>query len=193
MKDPSPPAAAIAIGASAGAVDALMRVLPAIPQTFRDPILVVVHIPPDKENLLPGLFAQRCHLEVKEAEDKEPVRNGTIYFAPADYHLLVGPDFHFELSSEEPVLFSRPAIDVLFESAADAWGGNLTGVVLTGASCDGAAGLAAVAEAGGRALVQDPDEAESPVMPAAAIKACPLAERLTLAELARTLSQPFRD
>lgn len=192
MKDLFPPPSAIVIGASAGAVDALGRILPGLPADLADPVVVVVHVPADKPNLLPELFAGRCQVPVKEAEDKEPVLGGTIYFAPSDYHLLVGPDLHFELSSDEPIHYSRPAIDALFESAADAWGGSLTGIVLTGASCDGAAGASAVARAGGRVLVQEPAEAESSVMPQAALDACPLAERLALGDLAAALGRTLR-
>lgn len=189
MKD-HPPAAAIVIGASVGAIDALMRVLPLLPVDFGNAVLVVVHLPPDRASALPRLFADRCRLAVKEAEDKGCIERGVIYFAPPDYHLLVEPDFHFALSSEDPVNYSRPAIDPLFESAADAWGGALTGVVLTGASADGAAGLRSVCRAGGRALVQHPDFAECPVMPEAALAACPQASLMTLEEIAAALLEP---
>ena len=113
---------AVVIGASAGAVQALLKVLPALPATYPIPILVVVHVPSDRDNALVGLFADKCLLKVKEAEEKEPALGGTIYFAPSDYHLLVEQDGTLSLSSDEPVHHSRPAIDVLFQSAADAWG-----------------------------------------------------------------------
>jgi two-component system, chemotaxis family, protein-glutamate methylesterase/glutaminase len=110
---------------------------------------------------------------VKEAEDKETLCAGTIYFAPPDYHLLVNPDFTLALSSDELVHFSRPSVDVLFESAANAFGDSLIGVILTGANDDGAAGLAMIAASGGRVVVQDPSSAEGRSMPEAALAACP--------------------
>ncbi|MCW1883882.1 chemotaxis protein CheB [Luteolibacter flavescens] len=180
---------AVVIGASVGAIGALSAILPALPAGYPLPVLVVVHIPPDRDTGLPALFAARCALPVKEAEDKEPVRPGTIYFAPPNYHLLVEPDFTFALSVDDPVMYSRPALDVLFESAADAYGNGLCGVVLTGASADGARGLRAVAAAGGRALVQTPETAEGEIMPRAALDACPLARALDLGDIARELIQ----
>ncbi|QJE98767.1 chemotaxis protein CheB [Luteolibacter luteus] len=181
--------AAVVIGASVGAIGALGTLLPELPADFPMPVLVVVHIPPEGRSSLPELFASRCALPVKEAEDKEEILPGTIYFAPANYHLLVEPDFRIALSNEEPVLFSRPAIDLLFESAADAYGTSLTGVILTGASSDGAHGLAAVAQSGGTALVQDPATAEGQVMPLAALDACPQARALGLPQISTFLRQ----
>ena len=112
---------AVVIGASAGGVQALSQVLPALPVDFPIPVIVVVHIPPRRDNALVDLFADKCRIPVKEAEDKEPLEPGTIYFAPSDYHLLVEAGGSLALSSDEPVNHSRPAIDVLFESAADAF------------------------------------------------------------------------
>jgi two-component system chemotaxis response regulator CheB len=186
MNEPRTPRAAVVIGASVGAIDALSAILPALPAGYPLPVLVVVHVPPDKKSLLADLFAERCGLTVKEAEDKEPIVDGTIYFAPSDYH-LVEPDFTLSLSNEEPVLYSRPAIDVLFESAADAYGDSLVAVVLTGASSDGAHGLRAVIDAGGRGLVQDPADAEGIAMPSAALRSCPEARALSLEAIANAL------
>lgn len=180
--------AAVVIGASVGAIHALLVLLPALPADYPVPVFVVVHVPPDKKGALAGLFAARCSIAVKEAEDKEPVRPGTVYFAPADYHLLVEQDLTLSLSSDEPVLYSRPAIDVLFESAADAYGDGLTGVILTGASHDGARGLKAVCAAGGTALVQTPASAEGTSMPLAALAACPAARELSLEAIASELA-----
>jgi two-component system chemotaxis response regulator CheB len=185
--------AAVVIGVSAGAVEALLVILPALPETYPLPVLVVVHVPPDRRSLLPALFAERCQLRVKEAEDKEAALPGVIYFAPADYHLLVEPDFTLSLSNDVPVHYSRPAIDVLFQSAADAYGDALTAVVLTGASRDGADGLQAVAAAGGLALVQDPATAEVAAMPLAALEACPNARILSLPEIAALLAAGMTD
>jgi two-component system, chemotaxis family, protein-glutamate methylesterase/glutaminase len=186
---PAPaPAECIVIGGSAGTIEALLAILPALPRNYPLPVLIVVHLPPNERSLLPEIFAPRCQLPVKEAEDKEPIRGGTIYFAPPNYHLLVESDFTLSLSSDEPVYYSRPAIDVLFESAADAYGNALRAVVLTGASNDGAAGLQATHRAGGLAFVQNPDTAEAPLMPLSALAACPAARPLDLAQLAHTLA-----
>ena len=178
---------AVAIGASAGAVEALLRILPALPKDYPLPLLIVVHLPPDRESTLAPLLDSLCDIRVKEAEDKEPATPGMVCVAPANYHLLVEPDFTLSLSQDEPVFFSRPSIDVLFESAADAYGSALGAVILTGASPDGAAGLKAVHAAGGKTWVQDPATAEASAMPRAALAACPEARVLPLSELAQEL------
>lgn len=183
---------AVAIGASAGAVDALSQILPALPAEFPVPVLIVVHVPPDRRNLLAPLFQAKCRMTVLEAEDKEPALPGTIYFAPPDYHLLVEAEGTLSLSTDAPVLHSRPSIDVLFESAADAYGPALVGVVLTGANNDGAAGLKAIADAGGIALVEDPAHAYADMMPQSALRACPAARVLPLAEIAPCLIRECR-
>lgn len=180
---------AVVIGGSAGSLDALSRILPLLPANFPLPILVVVHVPADKESVLPELFRERCALEVGEAEDKEPIRGGKIYFAPPDYHLLVESGHYLSLSADEPQLFSRPSIDVLFESAADAYRNGLVGIILTGANNDGAAGLRRVADAGGLAIVQAPENAYATAMPEAAIARCPEAVILEPDEIARALTK----
>jgi two-component system chemotaxis response regulator CheB len=179
---------AVVIGSSAGAVEALLQILPALPADYPFPVLVVVHLPPIVSVSLASLFTGHCRMPVKEAEDKEPISAGTIYFAPPNYHLLVEPDFRLSLSNEEPVLFSRPSVDVLFESAADAYGNSLAGVILTGANSDGAEGLHAIAAAGGLALIQTPASAQASAMPEAALEACPAARVLSLAAIAKVLS-----
>ena len=179
----APSIQAIAIGASAGAVQALLRILPALPATYPLAVLIVVHLPSDRGNPLVSLFQPKCLLPVREAEDKEPIRPGVVYFAPSDYHLLVESNLSLALSMDEPVNHSRPAIDVLLETAADAYGPALVGIVLTGANHDGAAGLRAVSDAGGVAIVQEPAEAQVPAMPKAALAACPSARPMTLNDL----------
>ncbi|HUD28651.1 MAG TPA: chemotaxis protein CheB [Novosphingobium sp.] len=173
-------ARAVAIGASAGAIQALLRILPALPEGFALPVLVVVHLPPGRRSELTTLFGAKCRVPVREAEDKDPVEPGTVTFAPPDYHMLVEVGGTLSLSRDEPVLFSRPSIDVLFESAADAYGAGLVGVVLTGANEDGAQGLRAVAQAGGVTIVQDPATAYARAMPQAALAACRRARVLPL-------------
>jgi two-component system chemotaxis response regulator CheB len=175
---------AIVIGASAGAVQALLVLLPTLPASFSLPILVVVHVPTDRDNALISLLQARCRLAVKEAEDKEPVIGGTVYFAPADYHLLVEADGGLALSADEPVNYSRPSIDVLFESAADVYGEGLLGVILTGANHDGACGLKAVLDAGGAGIVQDPSEAYAATMPETALDTCSSATTMNLDAIA---------
>ena len=170
----------VVIGASAGAVQALLAILPALPASFARSVLVVVHIPPDRENMLVPLLQSKCRITVKEAEDKEPMEDGVVYFAPSDYHLLVEKDRCLALSTEEAVNFSRPSIDVLFESAADAFGADLVGVILTGANHDGAAGLREIHAAGGVVIVQDRKEAYATAMPDAALRACPSANTMTI-------------
>ena len=178
---------AVVIGASAGAVEALLTILPEFPENYPLPVFVVVHVPPDRRNVLVPLFETRCRIAVKEAEDKEPISSGVVYFAPSDYHLLVEEDYCLSLSSDELVNHSRPAIDVLFESAADAYGEGLIGIILTGANQDGAAGLAAVARAGGIAIVEDPAGAYSSAMPSFALAACPTAITMSVGEIASDL------
>lgn len=180
---------AVVIGASAGALDALSAVLPALPASFKLPVMVVVHVPPDKKSALTDLFQLKCNMEVREAEDKEPVKGGTVYFAPPDYHLLVEQNKCLSLSSDEPVLFSRPSINVLFASAADAYGPALLAIILTGANQDGAEGMKSVAALGGETIVQRPEEAFSSAMPEAALAACPGTRALSLHEIALYLQK----
>jgi two-component system chemotaxis response regulator CheB len=161
---------ALVIGASAGGIDALLRILPGLPAGFGFPVAVVLHLPEDRHSRLAEVMQEHLSMPVLQAQDKGSLRPGTIYFAPPGYHLSIENDHSFSLSQEDPVHFSRPAIDMLMTSAADAYGARLCGIVLTGASADGAAGLARIGEAGGLTVVQDPAEAEIVTMPAAAIK-----------------------
>ncbi|WP_298931367.1 chemotaxis protein CheB [uncultured Ramlibacter sp.] len=164
-------AAAVAIGASAGGVEALLALLPGLPQDYPLPVVVVLHQAQDRDSVLAEVFASRMRLAVRQAADKESLAPGTVYFAPPGYHLLLEKDRSFALSCDAPVHFSRPSIDVLFDSAADALGPGLVAVLLTGANQDGAAGLAHAGSSGGLTVVQDPLQASSPDMPLAAIAA----------------------
>lgn len=183
---------AVVMGASAGALEALSEILPALPADYALPVMIVVHLPPDKDSILVQLLAARCALPVREAEDKMPIEPGTVYVAAPDYHLLVEKTGHLSLSSEEQVLYSRPSIDVLFETAADAYGEGLVGVVLSGANRDGAHGLQAVMEAGGMGIVQNPESAFAREMPRGALKACPTARVLALPEIGPFLASLTR-
>jgi two-component system chemotaxis response regulator CheB len=160
---------AVVIGASAGGVEALGTLLPALPAGYRLPVFCILHVPGDRESRLAELFDGRLPLPVREAADKEAVNPGTVYFAGAGYHLSVERDFTFSLSCEPPVHFARPAIDVLMESSADAYGPGLVGILLTGANHDGAAGMAHIHASGGLTIVQDPDDALVATMPKSAI------------------------
>ena len=161
---------AVAIGASAGGIQALSVLLPALPAKAAVAVFIVVHLPRDRPSLLAEVFIRKCRLDVREARDKEPVIDGTVYFAPANYHLLVDHGPQLALSADGLVHYSRPSIDVLFESAAEVYGNRLMGIILTGANEDGAQGLAAVHDAGGITVVQTPELAQSPQMVTSAIK-----------------------
>ncbi|MFZ3282755.1 chemotaxis protein CheB [Pseudomonas sp.] len=161
---------AIVVGASAGGVEALLSLLGPLRQGFVLPIIVVLHLPEERRSQLAEVFARRLMLPVEEATDKQDIAPGTVYFATPGYHLSVEQDRSLSLSLEERVHYSRPSIDYLFESAADAYGESLAAVLLTGANHDGARGLAQVKRRGGLTIVQDPEEAQVATMPLAALK-----------------------
>ncbi len=165
-----PPLEAVVIGTSAGGLAALSRLVRGLSSHFPLPILVVQHVPAGTPTQLAEIFQRKTGLRVKEADEKEALRPATLYFAPPGYHLLLESDRSLSLSQDDAVHFSRPSIDVLFESAADALGPALLGILLTGANEDGAAGLAAIHHAGGLTIVQDPAEAEVDTMPRAALQ-----------------------
>lgn len=178
----------VVVGASAGGLMALKKLLPALPASFPCPVLIVQHMSPLSDNYMTRMFNELSPLTVKEADEKELVLPGTVYVAPPDYHLLVEADHTLSLSMEEKVNYSRPSIDVLFETAADVYGSNLMGIILTGANADGANGLLSVKRKGGLTVVQQPDDAESPTMPRAAIEKVNPHKILTLSEIISLLS-----
>jgi two-component system chemotaxis response regulator CheB len=171
---------AVVVGASWGALRALRTLLSGLPSTFELPMIIVPHRGRDSEHLLADLLKDCSHMPVSEVDDKDVIEPGHVYLAPANYHLLVDDDHHFALSTDEPVRYSRPSIDVTFESVADVYGPRSVGVVLTGANEDGSRGLRRIADRGGLAMVQDPATAESPLMPTSALKAVPEALVLPL-------------
>jgi two-component system, chemotaxis family, protein-glutamate methylesterase/glutaminase len=175
------------VGTSWGGLAALHQILGALPSSFNLPIVVVQHRHKDSGQFLPRVLQDDTRLSVCEVEDKSPITGGNVYIAPANYHVLVERG-HLSLSTDDPVAFSRPSIDVTFISAADAYRAGAVGVVLTGANSDGARGLKRIADRGGLAVVQQPDTAESPVMPAAALRFVPTARVLTLPEIAKLLA-----
>lgn len=157
------------VGGSSGGIEALTTLLPALPPGLQAAVLVVMHMPREPRSRLLEVFKPRCALPVQEAQDKDAVRPGTVYFCPPDYHLLVDQGPRIALSVDAPVLYSRPSIDVLFESAADFYGEQLVGILLSGANEDGARGLQAIHAAGGLVIVQEPSSAPVSTMPLAAM------------------------
>ena len=178
---------AVVIGVSAGGLAALEAVLSELGDSFSLPVLIVQHISPDSESYLPYHFASRCSLTVKEADDKEEIAPRTVYFAPPDYHMMVELDRTISLSVESRVNFSRPSVDVLFETASETYGTGLIGVILTGANNDGAAGLVKIKQLGGLAIVQSPETAQADAMPRAALDATRADHILNLKEIGKCL------
>jgi len=177
----------VVVGTSWGGLDALRTLVSGLPETFKMAVTLVQHRHKDSDHLLRTLLQERSALEVCEVEDKMPLEQGRIYVAPPDYHTLVEPG-HFSLSTEAPVRFSRPSIDVTFLSAADSYGHRTVGIVLTGANADGSEGLRRISDRGGLAIIQDPATAESTLMPASAVKAVPRARVMTLVEMTKLIA-----
>ena len=171
MPSPAPGFRMVVVGVSAGGLAALRTLVGGLPADFELPVAVVQHRSKESD-LLCELLQECSPLSVREVNDKEEVRTGNVYVAPPDYHLLC-EEGYFSLSVDEPVRYSRPSIDVLFETASDVYGPDLVGVVLTGANADGAAGLRRIVDAGGYAVVQDPATAEVRAMPQFAVRAVP--------------------
>ncbi len=179
----------ITIGCSAGGIDSLRSLLPIISSEFPVPVVVIQHRSADSPQILQDYFSQICKAQVEEPDDKEPLKAGVIYFAPTNYHLLVDAKGCFNLSVDGPVNYSRPSIDVFFESAADAYGDRVLGIILSGANADGAIGLKAIIDRGGAALVQDPKTTEHPEMPTAAAVYASQQSIVTLDEIRNFFSE----
>ena len=175
----------VVVGASWGGIDALRVLLGGLPEAFALPVAIVHHLGGHSGELR-AVLQRYTRLPVEDPDDKAPIVPGRVFIAPGGYHLLVEGD-HFALSTEAPVQHARPSIDVLFESAADSYAARVVGVVLTGASRDGAQGAAAIKRRGGVVLVQDPAEAVSPILPRAAIAATAVDRVLALADIAPAL------
>jgi two-component system chemotaxis response regulator CheB len=178
---------AIVIGVSAGGFKALCQILPQLPVRFALPILIAQHRSKDSADLLECLLDYRSMIRIKQAEEKERLQPGVVYFAPPDYHLLVEADRTLALSIEQPVCHARPSIDVLFESAADVFGERLVGIVLTGASNDGQQGACHLKRLGGLLIVEDPATAEVPTMPAAVVSVVKADHMLPVHQIGRLL------
>lgn len=179
--------AAVVIGGSAGSLDVVRAIIRSLTADVSIPLVIVLHMGPRAPDGLPELLARECALPVKQAEDKEPLRDGVVYMAPPGYHLLIESHRAFALSVDSPVHFSRPSIDVLFESACDAYGGDLLAMLLSGASVDGAAGMFEAHRHGARTIVQAPGSADSPAMPQAALELFDPTHVWTPDEIAREL------
>jgi len=162
---------AIVIGVSSGGMTALKFIFSALPAVFSIPIIIVQHISAHSDNEWIELLNGKSHLTIKEADEKEKIEIGNVYIAPANYHLLIESDKTFSLTIDERVNFARPSIDVLFESAAEAYKNKLIGIVLTGSNNDGTKGIKRIKELGGMVVIQDPETSESSTMPASAIAA----------------------
>ncbi len=160
---------AVVIGVSAGGIKALETLLPFLPHEYFMPVIIVKHLNPDSDDFLARYLDDKCRLKVKHAAEKEPIMPGTAYLAPPNYHLRIGSNRTFSLSSDNLVNYARPSIDVLFETAAEVYGSGLIGIILTGASSDGTKGIIKIKKAGGMTIVQDPCTAEAQVMPKSAI------------------------
>ena len=180
---------AVVIGASSGGLQALKLILGQLPVDYPLPILIVQHISSDSGDGFAKLLDELCAIRVKEADEEEKILPGTVYLAPPDYHLLVEKEGKLALSADPPVSYARPSIDVLFESAAEIFGPELIGVILTGANFDGSHGLQALKLKGGVAIVQDPAEAEARPMPLAALAATEVDYVLRLDQMALHLVQ----
>lgn len=160
---------AIVIGASAGGLYAMTRILESLPGDYPIPVIVVQHRSKDERNLLEEVLQQRCRIRIKQVDEKELIQGGFVYFAPPDYHLLIEHDGTFSLSYDPPVNYSRPSIDVLFESAAEVFKDKLAGIILTGANKDGSGGIKKISLQGGTTIAQQPETADYPEMPRSAI------------------------
>lgn len=183
------PARLVVIGASAGGVAALRTLLSSLKSGFAAAIAIVLHTRDSDVSSLAQLLGRGCPLPVQEAVAGARLESGIAYLAPGNYHLLIERDGRLALSVDERVCYVRPSADVLFESAVDAYGAATIGVVLTGTNADGAQGLAAIRAAGGLGLVQDPQDAEEPAMPEAAIRIAGADAVLPLPALAERLNR----
>ncbi len=180
---------AIVIGTSQGGLTALTTLLSKLPKPLKRPVFIVQHRHPDSDETLLYLLNKVTPLNVVEAEDKAAIEPGNIYVAPANYHLLIESPDKMSLSVDERINYSRPSIDVLFESAADVFQSGVVGIILTGANSDGSQGIEKIKKLGGLTMVQDPKTAESAEMPQAAIKTKAVDHVLTLEGIARVLAK----
>jgi len=178
---------AIVIGVSSGGMHAMKVMFSLLPKNFNTPVIIVQHMGASSDNQLINILNEKSNLSIKETDEKEKIENGKVYIAAPNYHLMIERDKTFSLTVDEPVNYARPSIDVLFESAADAYKDKLIGVILTGSSSDGTAGLKKIKENGGLTIAQDPKTAESAYMPATAIAVVQVDFILSLEEIIKLL------
>ena len=178
---------AVVIGVSAGGLNALSFLLSKIPEDYKIPIIIIQHRNSDQRDLLEEILQDKCKVKIKQADEKEPVKKGFVYLGPPDYHLLIEKDETFSLTSDAKVKYSRPSIDVLFESASYVYQEKLVGIILTGANDDGTNGMKRISKYGGLTIAQNPQEAEFPIMPQAAISSGFVQNIFSLAEIQKFL------
>ncbi|MGA0556990.1 chemotaxis protein CheB [Larkinella sp. VNQ87] len=184
---------AVVIGGSAGSIEVFLKLLPALPMPLSFAVIIVVHRKNSTDSSLAHVLSIKTAVPIQDVEDKDPVLAGNMYLAPADYHLLIEKDEVFSLDNSEKVNYSRPSLDVTFESAADVYGPALVGVLLSGANADGTAGLKAIKQAGGIIVAQKPETAQSSFMPQQAIMHAPVDHVLDvdgLITFLRSLNRP---
>jgi len=182
---------AIVIGVSAGGLEALKQILPDLPANFPVPIIVVQHRHPYSDDSLERAMDDICKIRVQQINDKTAINKGVAYFAPPNYHVMIEEDMTFSLTLDPPVNYSRPSIDVLFESASEIFGKQLIGIILTGANKDGSLGVSIIKKRGGVVIVQEPETASVDAMPLAAIASTKVDYILTLEMIAEMLTQVF--
>jgi two-component system chemotaxis response regulator CheB len=178
---------AIVIGTSAGGLMALTAILNGLSEDYSIPVIIVQHRAKDSQDLFEDVLQQKCRIRIKQADEKERIEAGFAYTAPPDYHLLIESDKTFSLTTDPPVQFSRPSIDVLFESAAMTFRDKLIGIILTGSNQDGSEGIATIRRLGGLTIAQDPEEAQYSAMPQAAINREGITHVWPVAAIARFL------
>lgn len=180
---------AVVIGASAGGLGALQILFSNVGKKFHLPVFIVQHMHHESDDYLGQILKPYSHLKFKEADDKEPIEMGTVYYAPANYHMLISGDKSLVLNVDEKVNYCRPSVDVLFESATDVYGKHLIGIILTGANQDGAAGMAMIKRRGGLTIIQDPLQAEVDTMPRSVIDLIKVDHILTLEKIGKLITK----
>ena len=180
---------AIVIGVSAGGMNAIKTLCTLLPKGFRIPIVILQHVSPRSDSEWVKLLNNKSHLNIKEADEKEKIGSATVYIAPPNYHLLIEEDKTFSFTIDERINFARPSIDVLFETAAEIYKNKLIGIVLTGSNSDGTNGIKRIAECGGLTIIQNPETAESPFMPASALGAIKPDHVLNMEDIIKLLTK----
>lgn len=177
----------IVIGVSSGGLNAMKYMFSFLPKSFKIPIVIVQHLSPRTDGHWIKILNEKSNIVIKEADEKEKILPGFVYIAPPNYHLLIEKDYSFSLTIDERVNFARPSIDVFFESAAEVYNKSLIGIILTGSNNDGSKGIKRIKECGGLTIIQDPATAESPFMPASALKTIKPDYILSLEEIIKLL------